>query len=263
MLSGVELAAPEAAALGVADVPFDAALVRGRVGARGIGEATVVLAESVEVVLVVALPEVVAEDAALEIVELEPLGHDAEVLEGRADGGEERWDLLVGHELVVGAPAEAQCHHEHPGGRELAAALELDEAEVDLRLLPRREAHAAVGLGLVLPEACDVAADRLVAGVEPLVVHEVLVDLRGGKALLGLGLDDGDERLQLAGSRHRPVLLALTSRHLSPVPANGLWIEVEHLGDALGGHAVHDERADGREHGHWNHLSPLLLTWSW
>ena len=91
---------------------------------------------------------------------------------------------------------------------------------------PRREAHAAVGLGLVLPKARDVAADRLVAGVEPLVVSEVLVDLRGGKALLGLGLYDRRERLQLAGSRLRPVLLALPSGDLPPVAANGLWIEV-------------------------------------
>ncbi len=144
---GLEGTSLEAAGLRVPDVALDAALVRGGVRPGGVGQASVVLAESEEILLVVSLAKVVAEDAALEVIELEPKGYASEMLEAPPDGPEERGDLLVGDELVVSAAAEAEGHDEQPGRGNLLPALELDEPEVDLGLLGWQESQRLKALG--------------------------------------------------------------------------------------------------------------------
>lgn len=141
-------------------------------------------AEPEKVLLVVALAEPVHQHRRLEVVGLHPLRSSAKELEGAPDRPQEGGDALVQHELIVGVAAMAEGHDEEVDLSPLPAIRDAAHlAEVDLRLLARGVAHAAVDLGVDSPEGPHASLDALVGGVEAGLSGQVLVDLHRTQAL--------------------------------------------------------------------------------
>ena len=117
------------------------------------------------------------DDRGLEVVDHDPAGHSAKVLEGVLVATQPGLDLLVEDQLGVLMTAARERHHEHPGLAQLVG-LRVDHparrAEVHLRLLARRRLEADERRRPRLLQVQDVAAHGAVAAVVAVVLAQTL-----------------------------------------------------------------------------------------
>jgi len=189
----LEVVAFERAVFDIADAAFDFAFVLGRVGTAWHDAGAVVSAEGFELGIDIRIEPVGAQHGGFQIVDIEDLGHAAEVPEGVFQTAQKGFRILAEHGFAVTFARKAQ--HDAQDVRAAFFFLGVFDhralTKVDLRFLAGGAFQAVDALWLTLEEFCNKALHGLVGASEAKAVAQLAVDALGAQARLKAACDEG------------------------------------------------------------------------